>query len=102
MGKVTLEYVYDSYGRLTDVTEGTSHISYTYNKYGELSDKSYENGQKISYRYDEYGRTAQISVLLNNKEVTSTKYVYDNMNRLTRVIAHDGTATVYTYDAVIK
>ena len=28
-----------------------------------------------------------------------TSYEYDTMNRLTRVVGHDGTAVVYTYDA---
>ena len=32
------------------------------------------------------------------KVFTSTKYGYDKMNRLTRVVAHDGTAIVITYD----
>lgn len=41
---------------------------------------------------------AEISVLQKDKKVTSTQYEYDKMNRLTRVVAHDGTATVYTYD----
>lgn len=98
-GTVTTTYAYDSYGRLTDVKEGTSHIAYRYNRYGELSDKTYENGQKVSYAYDTYGRLSGISVSQNSKTITSTKYGYDSMNRLTRVVAHDGTATVYTYDA---
>ena len=97
-GTVTTTYAYDSYGRLTDVKEGTSHISYRYNRFGEMSDKTYENGQKVSYAYDTYGRLSGISVSQNSKTVTSTKYGYDSMNRLTRVVAHDGTATVYTYD----
>ena len=92
-------YTYDSLGRLTDVATKDSHISYTYNEYGELSEKTYENGQKIAYHYDKYGRNKEIRVMKEDTQLSSTKYEYDIMNRLTRVVGHDGTAVVYTYDA---
>ncbi|MDD6072554.1 MAG: hypothetical protein PUC12_17350, partial [Clostridiales bacterium] len=98
-GEQFLEYTYDTFGRVTDVTAGDSHITYRYNAYGELAEKAYENGQKITYTYDRYGRTSEIAVLQDDETQTSSKYEYDNMDRLTRVIAHNGTATVYTYDA---
>ena len=97
-GKDTKKYTYDSLGRLTDVETEDSHITYNYNQYGELSEKIYENGQRISYVYDKYGRTSEIRVSQEDKVLSSIKYGYDSMDRLTRVIAHDGTATVYTYD----
>ena len=97
-GTEITEYTYDNLGRLTDMEAGDSHITYTYNRYGELSGKTYENGQNISYAYDRYGRSSEIKVTQGDKVLSSTKYGYDTMDRLTRVIAHDGTATVYTYD----
>ncbi len=98
-GEEYTHYTYDSLGRLTDVETADSHISYTYNKYGELYYKTYENGQKVVYGYDQYGRNNEIRVTQNGKMLYSTKYEFDTMNRLTRVVGHDGTAVVYSYDA---
>jgi len=64
-----------------------------------LSAKTYENGQKVVYTYDGYGRQQETRVTQNGTQLSSTKYEYDTMNRLTRVVGHDGTAVVYTYDA---
>ncbi len=98
-GEEFKHYIYDSFGRLTDVETADSHISYTYNKYGELYYKTYENGQKVVYGYDQYGRNNEIRVTQNGTVLSSTKYEFDTMSRLTRVVGHDGTAVVYSYDA---
>ena len=64
-----------------------------------MSAKTYENGQKVVYTYDGYGRQQETRVTQDGTQLSSTKYEYDTMNRLTRVVGHDGTAVVYTYDA---
>ncbi len=61
--------------------------------------KTYENGQKVVYGYDQYGRNNEIRVTQNGTVLSSTKYEFDTMSRLTRVVGHDGTAVVYSYDA---
>ena len=72
-----------------------SYVTYKYDKFGCITEKTYDNGQKVSYGYDKFGRINEVSV--NTKKLT-TKYEYDAMDRLVRVISHDGKATVYTYD----
>ena len=91
-------YTYDRYGRVEEASSGNSTIRYTYNRHGELAEKRYENGQGISYGYDRYGRKETVTVKDGEKEPARTTYAYDTMDRLTRVVAKDGTATVYEYD----
>ena len=121
----TTECTYDEYGRVTEVVERsngftgvqageestagdpasdtsesdiiTSTISYIYDEYGYITSKTYDNGQTVSYGYDRYGRCSEVSVSSAGTTLT-TGYEYDSMDRLTRVISHDGRATVYTYD----
>ena len=89
---------YDACGRLAESSSGGSTIRYTYNKYGELSEKTYENGQKISYGYDQWGRKETVTVKARDRVLDRTTYAYDALDRITRVVAKDGTATVYAYD----
>ena len=100
----TTECTYDEYGRVTEVIERssgshatTSSVSYIYDDYGYVISKTYDNGQTVSYGYDIYGRCNEVSVSSAGTTLT-TGYEYDSMDRLTRVISHDGKATVYTYD----
>ncbi|SCW32657.1 RHS repeat-associated core domain-containing protein [Eubacterium ruminantium] len=106
--KEKAEYKYDKLGRVAEIiytksgysdrenpNNYTSRVDYTYDKFGCITEKTYDNGQKVSYGYDKFGRINEVSV--NTKKLT-TKYEYDAMDRLVRVISHDGKATVYTYD----
>ena len=121
-----IEYSYDDYGRIIGITDTktgiagfddinesngengvgaastsdnivSSSVTYTYDEYGCITNKTYDNGQKVSYGYDDYGRCTGVSVTSAGTTLT-TGYEYDSMDRLTRVISHDGKATVYTYD----
>ena len=52
------------------------------------------DGKEINYIYDDALRLINISTPYGE-----TSYEYDVLDRLTRVVSHDGTATLYEYDA---
>ncbi len=97
-GQSIKTYTYDTYGRRTESSSEGSTIRYRYNKHGELAEKTYENGQKICYGYDQFGRKETVTVKTGDRVLDRTTYAYDTLDRITRVAAKDGTATVYTYD----
>ena len=93
-------YSYDTFGRLIKVTNDMGTISYTYDEYSRISSKDTYDLGTIVYGYDSYGRVGRITTKVNGTETGTTSYEYDRMDRVVRVIAHDGTATVYEYDAI--
>ena len=52
-----------------------------------------QDGTKIEYTYDTSGNLTKVS-----SNYTSTSYAYDKLNRIVRVVDHNGKATLYEYD----
>jgi len=52
-----------------------------------------QDGTKIEYTYDTSGNLTKVST-----NYTSTSYSYDKLNRIVRVVNHNGKATLYEYD----
>ena len=52
------------------------------------------DGKEIRYTYDDFCRLTAVETPFG-----TTSYEYDLLDRLVRVVAHDGTATLYEYDA---
>lgn len=96
-GGQTTTFVYDEYGRRTQITDpsaGTQMDEVSYNADGSsVATHTNPNGSIITYS-DKYGRTTKVERL---GEYT-TDYTYDENNRLTSEISSNGTSKSYTYD----
>jgi len=100
-GGFTVNYAYDTVGRLASLTDGTNApiVAYTYNTAGQLTRKDLGNGTYTTYEYDLNGQVLH----LNNRRADSTvlsrfDYTYDSLGRRTGMVTRDG-QWVYTYDA---
>lgn len=93
------EYEYNSANRLvgrTDTdTEGNSrHFAYSYDAYGRLSSSTDPNGSVTSYRYDLYG-----NLIVEERGEASTRYEYDEVNNLRRIVSPAGQSQLMSYNA---
>ena len=93
-----VNFSYDASGRLSKVTDSKGEIAYTYDKLGRLSTKTTYDLGMIKYSYADNDMISSITYSLNGEDVATTSYSYDLMNRLVKVIDHNGIATVYEYD----
>ncbi len=93
------KYTYDELGNKASVTDAVGNRTvYDYNVAGQLISETDGMGHKQYYRYDDAGNKSWVSTRRN--EYIGTKYIYDQLNRLERVIDPEGMGTVYTYDTV--
>ncbi|MHB1787778.1 MAG: RHS repeat-associated core domain-containing protein [Acidimicrobiales bacterium] len=120
----TINYQYDTLGRLSELTDGAGNliVKYTYNNLGYLETKLNGNGTSTSYAYDPSGDllsvtnhqadgktvnssfTYQYNALGQVASMTDavgnqTAYVYDAAGQLTQVQLPDGTTITYVYNA---
>ncbi|MDO4564628.1 MAG: InlB B-repeat-containing protein, partial [Clostridia bacterium] len=102
-GKV--EYTYDTYGKLTEISRGRTDYKFTYDawsrnkttkvgsvtlatnnydSYGRLTSVVYGNGFKVEYEYDELDRTSKIYQKANSSSssVLTYRFIYDNEGNL--------------------
>ena len=108
--------LYDSRGRLTNVTDAAgvrryrfdannnltsitnvgraSRLSWGYDAYDRMSAFTNADGYAIQYRYDANGNVSSL-IYPGSRTVT---YLYDSLNRLTNVTDWSGRQTALTYD----
>jgi len=93
------EFSYDSFNNPYQVkVAGVTLITNSYQaNNGPLDTSTYGNGDLVKYEYDEYHRV--ITKKLDN--ITKFEYTYDNQGNLSRMIDHSGVTEVsyiYIYD----
>jgi len=101
----TVTYAYDTGGNLTSLQDSDSKLSFTYDKLNLLTKAQTLSGglqptTSISYTYDNNNNRAT----LVDVGGTTFKYVYDNLNRLTKITNSAGTTTFgnYAYDVLSR
>jgi YD repeat-containing protein len=104
----TTRYVYDAAGREIEVDDPTGGwTTYVYDANGNVLGKSQypdedESPMTTVYTYDGDGNTLSVTQAPGTGVSTTTRYVYDKLDRLTQTIVDpDGLAetTSYAYDA---
>jgi RHS repeat-associated protein len=98
----TVNYTYDSVGRLAGLTNGNGEtiIAYTYDSVGRLVREDNGNGTSTTYTYDGVDQLAQIINYAPDDSVNSRlSYTYDDLGRQTSMTTLDGVWT-YKYDAI--
>ena len=117
-----INYGYDSIGRLSTVSDGSSNllVQYGYNTAGRLGQEIKGNGTTTAYTYDLAGHMTELTNYAADGSVQSfynytldangnrlsmtttagtTLYQYDALNQLTAVEYPGGREVSYTYDA---
>ena len=97
----TINYVYDSAGRLSELTDGSGAliVQYTYDADGRLSRKDMGNGTYTTYTYDADGNVLDLTNFAPGGTINSEiDYIYNSLGLETSEASTDGTWT-YTYDA---
>jgi len=99
-GALLTEYIYDKQDRLTMEKLGNgAYTTYAYAENGALARRENHaaDGSVLSFdalEYDEYG-----NIIRHETEEGVWAYGYDAIGQLTRILAPDGTETLYVYDA---
>jgi RHS repeat-associated protein len=96
-----VNYIYDSVGRLHQLTDGGGNpiVTYTYDANGRLSLKSNANGTSTTYQYDANGNVLHLVNYATGGTISSRfDYSYNALGLETSEVTLDGTWT-YTYDA---
>ncbi|HEY9692384.1 MAG TPA: Calx-beta domain-containing protein [Oculatellaceae cyanobacterium] len=97
----TVNYGYDTVGRLKTLTNATgqSIISYDYDNAGRLTKETNGNGTYTTYEYDQQSQLIRLSNYKADNTVNSKfEYAYDNLGRRTSMTTLEGTFQ-YGYDA---
>ena len=97
----TVNYTYDSVGRLKTLTNATgqSIISYDYDTAGRLKKETNGNGTYTTYEYDQQSQLYRLINYKANDTVNSSyEYAYDNLGRRTSMTTLEGIFQ-YGYDA---
>jgi RHS repeat-associated protein len=97
----TTNYVYDSVGRLSELTNGNGNpiVAYTNNASGELTKKVNGNGTYTTYSYDADGNILQLINYTPSGTVNSSfYYTYNSLGLETSEATLQGLWT-YSYDA---
>ena len=101
-------YAYDGEGRQLSVTDPTGTVAtYTYDADGRVLTEVQDAGAgklnlTTTYTYDGAGKTLTVTVGAGTGAARTTRYVYDNLERLSQQIIDPsglGLTTSYTYDA---
>jgi RHS repeat-associated protein len=98
----TVNYHYDTLGRLSELTDGSNNLiaKYMYNDVGELETKLNGNGTSTSYHYDAAGDlTSEVNYAPDGKTVNSSfSYRYNVLGEVTTMTDAAGNTTSYGYD----
>ena len=92
----TVQYGYDSYGKLTGISRGNTVYNFTYDQWGNVVDTKVGNTTLSTNVYDQYGRLE--SVIYGNGFVT--EYVYDSLDRTEEIWQGTANNTALTYKFV--
>ena len=92
----SLEYEFDQLGRLTEKTHNSSlPISYAYDGAGRLETLTYPDGFEVDYAYD--GLSRPISAVDENANTLAT-IAYDDYGRRSSLTYGNGTSVDYAFD----
>jgi RHS repeat-associated protein len=98
----TVNYTYDSLGRLSELTDGSGNliVQYTYDAAGNLIQKTNGNGTYTTYTYDADGNVLSITnyAYASGPVNSFDTYTYDALGNVLTDTNQDG-EWVYTYDA---
>ena len=119
-GGNTVTYLYDAANRLTGVTDWANRrTNYTYDAAGRQTQMQYPNGVRTTFVYNNadqltsltqrntantvvFSATYTLDAVGNRLTMRDfngfTRYTYDKLHRLTRVINPNGEQVTYTYD----
>lgn len=109
------QFTYDQYGQLAQATQPLGQkTTYQYNSFGQPTAVTDALGNKTLYEYDATGFLIKqidpagtvttfthdsLGKILTAKDaIGTTTYIYDNLDRLTRVMLPDGTSAQYNYN----
>ncbi len=98
----TVNYGYDTVGRLNTLTNATGQniISYAYDSAGRLTKETNGNGTYTTYEYDLQDQlTKLVNYKANNTVNSKYEYTYDNLGRRNTMTTLDGVFK-YGYDAI--
>jgi RHS repeat-associated protein len=98
----TLNYYYDSSGRLWKMTDGigTELIRYEYDSTGRLNKETKGNGTYTVYSYDSSGQImSMVNYAVGGSTTSRFNYTYDSRGNRTLMTTLQGT-TYYAYDAI--
>ncbi len=98
----TVNYQYDTLGRLQALTDGSGNliVRYTYDSAGNLVQKDNGNGTRTVYTYDADGNVLSITNLARDHATVNSfnQYTYDAVGNVLSDTNQDG-RWAYTYDA---
>jgi RHS repeat-associated protein len=98
----TVNYTYDTVGRLRSLTNATGQtiITYDYDSAGRLIKETNGNGTYTTYEYDLQDQLTRLTNYKADNTVNSRfEYTYDNLGRRTTMTTLEGTFR-YGYDAI--
>jgi len=98
-------YTYDVNGNRETASDARGSTRYTYDDRDRLKTETQPDGTVLSYDYDAAGNRTLLQTQIPNAQsgvtdITTTRYSYDNLNRLYTVTDHHNQVTTYGYDAV--
>ncbi|RPI65784.1 MAG: RHS repeat protein, partial [Ignavibacteriae bacterium] len=96
-GKVTDSFTYGLIGRVASHTDSTGlTLSYEYNDLNHITKTIYPDAKYVEYKYS--GCCPRLVEQITDRSGRSTHYVYDELERPTKVIDIAGKVTTYLYD----
>ena len=97
----TVNYLYDSVGRLSELTDGSGNLieSYTYDPAGNVTSETKGNGTSTTYQYNADVAITEITNLAPGGSINSQiAYTYGALGEVTSMTT-GGVTTTYGYDA---
>ncbi len=97
----TVNYLYDSVGRLSELTDGSGNLieSYTYDPAGNVISETKGNGTSTTYQYNADGAITEITNLAPGGATNSQiAYTYGALGQVASMTT-GGVTTTYGYDA---
>ena len=92
----TINYEYDSAGRLVRVTYPDARsVEYEYDDAGNRNKLTYPDGCSITYNYDELDRLTEV---LEGGTTLLAQYHYDSLSRRVGLVNDNGASTDYSYE----
>jgi RHS repeat-associated protein len=97
----TVNYSYDSLGRLSELTDGSGNliVQYKYDNLGRLQQKLNGNGTSTTYGYDAAGNlTSEVNYAGGTTVNSSFTYTYNLLGEIVSATDAAGNVTRYSYD----
>jgi RHS repeat-associated protein len=98
LGAITKSYAYDASGNRLTAIDGGVTSTFTYDRADEIIKNNYASTDH-NFAYDAYGNLTAESVS-NGGSATTTSYVYDLADRMTKITQADASILGFTFDAL--